>query len=137
MAVRVSAIADDFEREGFGDNPIFEAIVAGRQSETVDLCLFFDSFSSWDGGHGPYAQDLFMADSAGGLGLGQPFLVEAAAIAGRRGGAYLRLSVDTDNALAQRFHERIGLRRSPTERIYQVHDEEFVEFAGSAKGAKA
>lgn len=131
---RVGATVADFEREGFGTDPIFEALIAERQGEAVGLCLFFDSFSSWTGSRGLYVQDLYVADSARGLGLGRRLLAEAAAIVSRRGGCYLRLSVDADNALAQGFYERIGLRRSATERIYQVRDDEFAALAQSAKG---
>jgi ribosomal protein S18 acetylase RimI-like enzyme len=132
---RINSTAEDFAREGFGDDPAFVALIAERQAEPIGLCLFFESFSSWNGRRGVYVQDLYVADSARGLGLGRRLLAAAAAIVHRRGGRYLRLSVDADNALAQAFYERIGLRHSSTERIYQVRDEEFAALAGSAEGA--
>lgn len=134
---RVFSSAKDIEREGFGSTPAFEALIAECCGEAVGLCLFFDSFSSWSGRRGVYVQDLFVAEGARGLGLGRRLLAEAAAIGHARGGNYLRLSVDADNASAQDFYERVGLRRSSTERIYQMRDREFTDLAESARGTGA
>jgi len=131
---KVTSSVADIEREGFGDRPAFEVLIAERRAKAVGFCLFFDSFSSWSGGRGVYVQDLFVSRSARGLGLGRRLLAEAAAIVRARGGSYLRLSVEAENASAQAFYERIGLHRSSTERIYQARDGEFKELADSAKG---
>lgn len=132
---KVSSVAEDIEREGFGARPAFEALLAVRCGEPVGLCLFFDSFSSWDGRRGLYVQDLFVTESARGLGLGRRLLAEAAAIVRGRGGSYLRLSVDANNTVAQGFYEQVGLHRSSTEWIYQVRDGAFDDLVASAKGS--
>ena len=134
---KVTSVAEDIEREGFGAKPAFQALIAERDGEAVGLCLFFDSFSSWSGRRGVYVQDLYVAESARGLGLGRRLLAEAAAIVQARGGCYLRLSVDADNAGAQDFYESVGLHWSSTERIYQVREGEFIDLARSAKGTDA
>ena len=131
---KVTAVAEDFEREGFGAKPAFETLIAERDGKAVGLCLHFDSFSSWDGRRGVYVQDLFVAESARGLGLGRRLLAEAAAIVHARGGSYLRLSVDAQNTMAQRFYEQVGLYRSTTERIYQVRESAFIDLVESAEG---
>ena len=130
---RVRSSAQDIAREGFGEMPAFEALIAERWGESVGLCLFFDSFSSWSGRRGVCVQDLYVADRARGLGLGRRLLANAAAIVQARGGSYLRLAVDAGNASAQDFYERIGLRPSSTERFYQARDREFVDLAKSAR----
>jgi ribosomal protein S18 acetylase RimI-like enzyme len=134
---KVRSSAEDIARAGFGPAPVFEALIAERRGGAVGLCLFFDSFSSWNGRRGVYVQDLYVAEGARGVGLGRRLLAEAAAIVRARGGTYLRLSVDADNAAARDFYERVGLRRASTERIYQVRDREFAELAESARGTKA
>lgn len=133
-AGKVASCARDIEREGFGAKPAFEALIAERRGAAVGLCLFFDSFSSWSGRRGVYVQDLYVAESARGLGLGRRLLAEAAAIVRARGGNYLRLSANADNAPARAFYECVGLRRSSTERIYQIRERAFEELAGGAKG---
>ena len=100
----------------------------------VGLCLFFESFSSWDGRCGVYVQDMYVAEAARGHGLGRRLLAEAAAISRARGGSYLRLSVEADNDSAQAFYQRVGLAWSSRERIYQVRDDDFAALARDAAG---
>jgi ribosomal protein S18 acetylase RimI-like enzyme len=123
----VSSVADIRDR-GFGPDPAFEALIAERAGAPVGLCLFFESFSTWDG------RDIYVAEAARGRGLGRRLLAEAAAISRARGGSYLRLSVEADNDTAQAFYRRVGLTWSTAERIYQVRGEDFAALAAGAAG---
>lgn len=129
----VSSVADIRDR-GFGPDPAFEALIAERDGAPVGLCLFFESFSTWDGRRGAYVQDIYVAEAARGRGLGRRLLAEAAAISRARGGSYLRLSVEADNDTAQAFYRRVGLAWSTTERIYQVRGRDFAALAANAAG---
>ena len=137
MPEKVASSAADIARDGFGDNPAFEALLAEIHGKTIGLCLFFDSYSTWRGKRGLYVQDLVVAESARGLGVGDRLLSEAAALARARGYAYLRLSVDDDNVKAQRFYQRTGLRHSAPEQIYVADGEAFAALAARAKGKPA
>lgn len=128
-----SSIAD-LERDGFGETPAFEALLAEVDGAPVGLCLYFASYSTWRGEPGIYVQDLIVADSARGLGVGRRLLGETAAIARARGGSYLRLSVDDDNPRAQAFYKRSGFRHSETEMIQVLDEQDFVALAESAAG---
>ncbi|NIA69908.1 GNAT family N-acetyltransferase [Pelagibius litoralis] len=132
----ISSVAD-IARDGFGADPAFEALIAEVGGEAVGLCLFFGSYSTWRGRRGLYVQDLIVADSARGLGVGRRLLAETAAIARARGGSYLRLSVDDDNTRAQAFYQRTGLSHSQPEQIYVLNESAFAELAASAKGTDA
>lgn len=134
---KITCSPEDIQREGFGAKPAFEALLAERRGEAIGLCLFFDSFSSWSGGRGVYVQDLFVSGGARGQDLGRRLLAETAAIVRARGGTYLRLSVDANNALAQGFYQRVGLHLSATERIYQMDEPEFNDLANGATGTLA
>jgi ribosomal protein S18 acetylase RimI-like enzyme len=133
---KVVSRVEDIERDGFGEDPAFEALVAEIDGRPVGLCLFFGSYSTWRGQRGVYVQDLVVADSARSLGVGQRLLAEVAAITLARGGGYLRLSVDDDNVRAQAFYERSGLRHSRPEMIYLADEDDFAALAGRAEGAK-
>ena len=131
---KVASRVADIRDRGFGPDPAFEALSAERDGAAVGLCLFFESFSSWDGRRGVYVRDIYVAEAARGLGLGRRLLAEAAAISPARGGSYLRLSVAAENVKAQAFYRRIGLAWSRGERIYQVRGDDFAALAQDAAG---
>ena len=131
-----SSIAD-IERDGFGEAPAFEALIAEVGGQPVGLCLYFGSYSTWRGTPGIYVQDLVVAESARGLGVGRRLLAEAAAIARARGGSYLRLSVDDDNPRAQAFYRRCGFGHSESELIFVLDETDFLGLAEGAKGTAA
>jgi ribosomal protein S18 acetylase RimI-like enzyme len=134
MADQVSSRVEDIRDQGFGADSAFEALIAERDGVPLGLCLFFESFSTWDGCRGVYVQDMYVAEAARGLGLGRRLLAEAAAISRARGGSYLRLSVEADNDKAQTFYARVGLIWSQSERIYQARGDDFAALAQDAAG---
>ena len=134
---KVVSSAADIERDGFGEEPAFEALIAEVDGAPVGLCLFFASYSTWRGKRGLYVQDLVVRDSARSLGVGRRLLAETAAIAKARGGSYLRLSVDDDNERAQRFYQRSGLKHSTSEQIYVLDSDDFAALAADAEGQDA
>ena len=135
MPGKVASSVADIRDQGFGADPAFEALIAEQDGAAVGLCLFFESFSSWDGRRGVYVQDIYISETARGLGLGRRLLAEAAAISRARGGSYLRLSAEAENDQAQVFYKRVGLAWSKNERIYQVRGDDFVALARGAEGA--
>ena len=134
---KVRSSVADIERDGFGEEPAFEALIAEVDGEAVGLCLYFGSYSTWRGTPGIYVQDLVVADSARGLGVGRRLLAATAAVARARGGSYLRLSVDDDNPRAREFYQRSGFRHSKTELIYVLDEGDFRDLADAGKGAPA
>jgi ribosomal protein S18 acetylase RimI-like enzyme len=129
-----SSVADS-ERDGFGEQPAFEALIAEVSGAAVGHCLYFGSYSTWRGTPGIYVQDLVVAETARGLGVGRRLLAEIAAVARARGGSYLRLSVDDDNPRAQAFYRRSGFRHSQAEMICVLDEDAFLELADSAGDA--
>ena len=130
---KVASSAHDIRSHGFGPEVAFEALIADWNGTAVGLCLFFESFSSWDGRRGVYVQDIFVSEAVRGLGLGRRLLAEAAALSAARGGSYLRLAVDSGNVAAHAFYEHVGLRRAAEERIYQARDDDFAALVESGK----
>ena len=70
MTGKVASRVEDIRDQGFGADPAFEALIAERDGAAVGLCLFFESFSTWDGRRGVYVQDIYVSEAARGLGLG-------------------------------------------------------------------
>jgi ribosomal protein S18 acetylase RimI-like enzyme len=122
---KVKSTPDDIRRFGFGQTPAFEALIAEVEGVFAGLCLFFPSFSTWQGRPGAYVQDLFVAKDFRGLGVGEKLLKQLAAVTRARGGRYIRLSVNTGNLRAQAFYQRLGLRLSDAEQIYAAYREDF------------
>ena len=106
---KVEATAEDFRREGFGQDPVFECLLAELDGEAVGMALFFHNFSTWTGRRGIYLEDLYVRESVRGRGVGERLMVELAALAVQRGCARLDLWVLHWNP-ARRFYERLGIR---------------------------
>ena len=58
MAEHIRSEPEDILRHGFGERPLFEALIAERAGVAVGLSLYFSSFSSWNGKRGVYLATL-------------------------------------------------------------------------------
>jgi len=54
----------------FGPQPATYALVAEWQQQVVGLALYFRNFSTWEGVHGLYLEDLYVMGEYRGFGLG-------------------------------------------------------------------
>ena len=102
----------DLLRDGFGDSPRFEALIAEVAGESgsvpVGFALFFPTYSTWEGRPSLYLEDLFVLESARRHGVGHALLAKLAAIAVERGWQRLDLQVLDWNP-ARKFYARLGL----------------------------
>lgn len=83
-------------------------LVAEVEDVTVGFALWFLNFSTWEGVHGIYLEDLYVRPEHRGSGAGRALLTELARIAQDRGYARVEWSVLDWNAPAIGFYERIG-----------------------------
>ena len=58
----------------FGENPALFGHVAEEDGQVVRVALCFLIFSTWDGVHGIYLEDLYVTPEQGGNGLGKKLL---------------------------------------------------------------
>ncbi|MDZ7644623.1 MAG: GNAT family N-acetyltransferase [Woeseiaceae bacterium] len=128
---KVTSRATDFARHGFGPRPAFHGLLAERAGAPVGLALWCYVFSSWRGEPGAYLQDLYVAESERGTGLGRRLLAAVAAGARADGANHLRLSVATDNEPARAFYAHTGSTYRDDECIYQVADADFTALAAA------
>lgn len=92
----------------FGDTPSLFGHVAVVDQEVVGCSLWFLNFSTWQGVHGIYLEDLIVRSAHRGQGLGRALLVELARECARRGYARLEWSVLDWNEPAIGLYRSIG-----------------------------
>lgn len=68
------ASEDDLRRELFGAQPKVFCEIAEHEGRPVGFALWFYSFSTFQGRHGLYLEDLFVVPEARGLGIGKALL---------------------------------------------------------------
>ena len=105
----VKATVADFRRHGTGPAKRFEAIIAELDDRPVGFALYFHNFSTWTGKPGLYVEDLFVAESARGHGLGRRLMARLARIAQERDCARLDLSVLHWNKTRD-FYHHLGMK---------------------------
>ena len=86
---RCHLTAEQLRTALFGDSPALFAHVAELDGEVVGCALWFKNFSTWDGVHGIYLEDLYVRPTARGSGLGKALLAALAEECLERG--YTRL----------------------------------------------
>jgi len=82
--------------------------VAELGGDTVGFALWFLNFSTWEGVHGIYLEDLYVSPEHRGSGAGRALLTTLARLAHERGYARVEWSVLNWNEPAIGFYERIG-----------------------------
>ena len=92
----------------FGPAPALFGLVAISDDEIAGYALYFLNFSTWEGVHGIYLEDLYVRPAQRGSGLGRGLLLELADIALRKGYARVEWSVLDWNAPSIAFYESIG-----------------------------
>jgi len=101
---------EDLGKFGFSEEPLFEALVAWNGVEAVGLAVYFREFSTWLGKPGVYVQDLYVAPSQRGTGLGSKLMQAVYDRARGWEAAYCKLMVHADNEAAIAFYRRLGFK---------------------------
>ncbi|MBA8793057.1 GNAT superfamily N-acetyltransferase [Friedmanniella endophytica] len=108
-ADQVRTSVDDLHRALFGEQPRVHALIAEDGYGTpVGFALWFLTFSTWEGVHGIYLEDLYVRPAARGQGLGRALLAELAGIAVARGYARVDWQVLAWNTPAIEVYRALG-----------------------------
>ncbi|WP_285318147.1 GNAT family N-acetyltransferase [Pseudarthrobacter sp. lyk4-40-TYG-27] len=97
------------ERALFGGNPsVFAAMAENTAGEVQGFALWFLNYSTWEGVHGIYLEDLYVSPGARGEGHGKALLQHLAGIAVENGYARVEWSVLDWNEPSINFYRRVG-----------------------------
>lgn len=92
----------------FSESPAVYCQVALVDGEVVGYSLHFLNYSTWEGVHGIYLEDLYVQPTHRGSGLGKALLVDLAQIAVRAGYARVEWSVLDWNMPSIAFYRSLG-----------------------------
>ena len=107
-ADQVKATPNQLRAALFGAQPAAYALVAETGDEVVGFALYFRNFSTWEGVHGIYLEDLYVKPEHRGAGHGKALLRSLAALAVERGYARLEWAVLNWNQPSIDFYRRLG-----------------------------
>ena len=105
---QVKASPDQLRAALFGPSPAVCALVAEADGDVVGFALYFLNFSTWEGVHGIYLEDLYVRAEHRGTGWGKALLTALAAIAVECGYARVEWSVLDWNEPSIEFYRRLG-----------------------------
>ena len=89
----------------------------------VGFALYFRSFSTWEGVHGIYLEDLYVMPEYRGTGLGRALLTSLAELAAERGYARLERAVLDWNQPAIDFYRSLGAVAMDEWTVYRLSGE--------------
>ncbi|MBF6086740.1 GNAT family N-acetyltransferase [Nocardia cyriacigeorgica] len=92
----------------FGPAPALFAHVATLDEQVVGCAIWFLNYSTWDGVHGIYLEDLYVKPQARGTGLGKALIAALAEEAVRNRYSRVSWSVLTWNTPSIDFYESLG-----------------------------
>lgn len=93
----------------FGSNPrIYAHMAENEDGQVRGFALWFLNYSTWEGVHGIYLEDLYVTPEARGEGHGKALLQHLAATAVERGYARVEWSVLDWNEPSIAFYRKLG-----------------------------
>ena len=115
---------------------VYGHIATDAAGGPLAMMLWFVNFSTWEGGHGIYLEDLFVRPAARGTGLGRAMLATLAALCVRRG--YQRLDWNVlDWNPARAFYEGLGAKPVDNWVPYRLTGAALTSLAATAEGGTA
>lgn len=103
------ATPDLFRIALFSDHPsVFAHIAETTSGEVAGFCLWFLNFSTWQGKHGIYLEDLYVRPHFRGHGIGQALMAELARICTEQGYPRFEWWVLDWNESAREVYRHIG-----------------------------
>ena len=109
-------------RDGFGEWPAFQVLIAERDGSAVGYALFSDGYNTDIPARAVWLQDIFVEETTRGLGIGRRLLAAVARIAVGRGARSVWWGVRSSNHRARAFYARLGAKDDDA-RILELNDD--------------
>ncbi|QWF82276.1 GNAT family N-acetyltransferase [Amycolatopsis sp. CA-230715] len=113
----------------FGDSPALFGHIAEAGGQVVGFTLWFLNFSTWNGVHGIYLEDLYVRQQARGSGAGKALMTELAKLCAERGYSRLEWSVLNWNPAIE-FYRSLGAVPMDEWSVYRLDGEPLRALAG-------
>jgi GNAT superfamily N-acetyltransferase len=105
---------------GFGERPLFEALVAEDDGRLVAYAIYFTTYSSFRARPSLYLEDVFVHPDARRRGIATAIMARLQETARERGCGRFEWTVLDWNVEAQALYERIGARQLAEWRICRI-----------------
>lgn len=128
----VKATEEQLTARLFGDDPKVFAHVVEHEGRVVGFALWFLTFSTWNGTHGIYLEDLFVEPDVRGHGYGKALLTELTRIADKCGYERVEWAVLNWNTPAIGFYESLGARPQDEWTVYRLTGDALTKAARSS-----
>ena len=106
----VVATEADLLRDGFGERPAFEVLIADDGERAIGFAFYFFSYSTWVGRKCLYLEDLFVEPAQRGQGVGLALMKALAKVAVETDCQRFVWAVLDWNEPAIGFYERLGAK---------------------------
>lgn len=127
----VVATLADIENSIFGDEHNTDAIICEVNGKPIGFAVYFFNYSTWQGKHGLYLEDLYVSPDHRGSGAGKALLKYLAKIAISKNCGRFEWSVLDWNEPAIQFYQSIGAKPKDEWIGYRLSDEALEAFANS------
>ena len=97
----------DMQEDGFGENPVFEFLIAEAENKVVGLCLYYMAYSTWKGKM-LYLEDLVVTETYRRYGVGKKLFDAFARQALELGAKRLKWQVLEWNEPAIAFYKKLN-----------------------------
>lgn len=99
-------------KSGFSDSPRFGALIAEFNDKIAGYVSYTFNYSIWAGGEYVNIDDVFVSEAFRGQKVGEKLMHRIKSLCREQGIEKVRWEVQSDNAGAIRFYERLGAQYS-------------------------
>ena len=114
----------------FIENPKVFCDIVEVESKIVGMAIWFLNYSTWQGKHGIYLEDLYIKPEFRGRGYGKALLQHLAAICNERGYGRFQWWVLDWNSPAIEFYRSLGAEAMSEWTVYRVSGEPLRKLGG-------
>ncbi|HYN75799.1 MAG TPA: GNAT family N-acetyltransferase [Candidatus Limnocylindria bacterium] len=130
----VKGTADDLRRALCAQQPmLFGHVAEAPDGSLVGFALWYVTYSTWEGKHGIYLEDLFIRPQHRGTGLGKALLAALAAEATSRGYPRVEWWVLDWNEPAVEFYRSLGAFGMDEWTVYRLTGDALTELAATSR----